>query len=85
MWLWRCYWLPWHRMLDGGFFVHASPSGAVQVKQCSCGRQYAVHHGMEAVIPWDDKTKKFYADMAQLELKAPGVTSACEQAVYGDD
>ncbi len=56
LWTWLCLVLPWHRVLFGGFW----PSGQVQVIQCSCGRQYAIHHGMRCVVPWNEELKDFY-------------------------
>jgi hypothetical protein len=55
--IWACLVLPWHRLLAGSFWL----SDQVEVKQCSCGKQLAIHHGMEAVIQYDDEMKAFYA------------------------
>lgn len=56
MWTWLCSLLPWHRWLSSSFWV----SERVEIKMCSCGRQYAVNHSMQAVIPYDVETKAFY-------------------------
>ena len=57
-----CLHLPWHRILFGACWV----SSQVQVAQCSCGRRYAVHHGLKTVLPYDAELERFYREAGHL-------------------
>jgi hypothetical protein len=47
--MWRCLWLPWHRLK-----VVKRVSRDSDHVRCSCGREYGMNHHVRAFVPWSD-------------------------------
>ena len=49
-------WFGFHGRMD----VIQTFGSAEHIGCPSCGRRYAIHHGMKACIPWSDEAKSMY-------------------------
>ena len=58
-----CSWLPWHRWV-----IRKQYSRNAECLTCSCGRKYAIHHGMQVMVPWDQEIDDMY-DLIDRDLQ----------------